>query len=150
MIDVPSFIDFMIMNEFASNADAYTYSTYFHKDRNGKLRAGPVWDLDLTYGNDLFMWYLDRSKTNVWQFEYGGNDGSRFWRDLFYNSQYKCYLSRRWNQLIMPGQPLNQASLEDFIDRTAVLITEAAARDYQRWGKTGSHAQRIQQTLSRS
>ncbi|MRR20381.1 secretion system protein Por, partial [bacterium] len=71
IIDVPSFIDYMILNEFASNADAYTYSTYFHKDRNGKLRAGPVWDLDLTYGNDLFMWYLDRSKTNVWQFQYG-------------------------------------------------------------------------------
>ncbi|MRR22180.1 T9SS type A sorting domain-containing protein, partial [bacterium] len=107
------------------------------------LRAGPVWDLDLTYGNDLFMWYLDRSKTNVWQFQYGGNDGSRFWRDLFLNSQFRCYLSKRWNELIMPGEPLNQASLEGFIDQTAELISEAAARDYQRWGKTGSHTQRI-------
>lgn len=89
IIDVPSFIDYMIINEFAANADAYTYSTYFHKDRNGKLLAGPVWDLDLTFGNDLFMWSLDRSKTNEWQFQYGGNDGSRFWHDLFYNSDRK-------------------------------------------------------------
>ncbi|MCI0523450.1 MAG: CotH kinase family protein, partial [Bacteroidales bacterium] len=109
IIDIPSFIDFMLINEFASNADAYTYSTFFHKDRNGKLRAGPIWDLDLTYGNDLFMWNLDRSKTNVWQFQYGGNDGSRFWRDLFYNAQFRCYLARRWNELTAPGQPLNQA-----------------------------------------
>ena len=143
IIDVPSFIDYMIINEFVSNADAYTYSTYFHKDRNGKLRAGPVWDLDLTFGNDLFMWWLDRSKTNVWQFEYGGNDGSRFWRDLFYNSQFKCYLSKRWNELIMPGQPLNQASMEAFVDQTAAMISEAVARDYQRWGKVGSFTQRI-------
>ncbi len=143
VIDIPSFIDYMIMNEFASNADAYTYSTYFHKDRNGKLRAGPLWDLDLTYGNDLFMWYLDRSKTNVWQFQYGGNDGSTFWRDLFYNPQFRCYLSKRWNELILPGQPMYQSSLEAFIDQTAELISEAATRDYQRWGKTGSHAQRI-------
>ena len=143
IIDIPSFIDYMILNEFASNADAYTYSTYFHKDRNGKLRAGPVWDLDLTYGNDLFMWYLDRSKTDVWQFQYGGNDGSRFWRDLFYNSQFRCYLSKRWNELILPGQPLNQSSLEAFIDQTVTDISEAVARDYQKWGKTGSHAQRI-------
>ena len=42
IIDIPSFIDFMIINEFASNPDAYQYSTYFHKDRNGKLRAGPM------------------------------------------------------------------------------------------------------------
>lgn len=143
LIDVPSFIDYMIINEFASNADAYTYSTYFHKDRNGKLRAGPIWDLDLTYGNDLFMWYLDRSKTDVWQFQYGGNDGSRFWRDLFYNSLFRCYLSKRWNELIGPGHPLNQSTVEGLIDQTVTYISEAVARDYQRWGKTGNHVQRI-------
>ncbi len=143
LIDVPSFIDFMLINEFASNADAYTYSTYFHKDRNGKLRAGPLWDFDLTYGNDLFIWNFDRSKTYIWQFQYGGNDGSRFWYDLFYNPQFRCYLSRRWNELIQPGQPLSHALLEDFIDQTAALISEAVARDYQRWGKSGSHTQRI-------
>ena len=90
LIDIPSFIDYMIVNEFASNPDAYQYSTYFHKDRNGKLRAGPVWDLDLSFGNDLFQWSLDRSKTYLWYFEdYFYNNGSRFWRDLFYNSQFR-------------------------------------------------------------
>ncbi|MCK7529824.1 MAG: CotH kinase family protein [Marinilabiliales bacterium] len=118
-----------------SNADAYTYSTYFHKDRNGKLRAGPIWDLDLTYGNDLFMWYLDRSKTNVWQFQYGGNDGSRFWRDLFYNSQFRCYLSKRWNELILPGQPLNQASLEAFIDQTANIYFRSGGKGLPAMGQ---------------
>ena len=54
VIDVPSFIDFMILNEFAANVDGYQFSTFFHKDRNGKLRAGPIWDFNLTYGNDLF------------------------------------------------------------------------------------------------
>ena len=48
VIDVPSFVDFMLINELASNADAYQFSTYFHKDRNGKLRAGPVWDFNQT------------------------------------------------------------------------------------------------------
>ena len=50
IIDIPSFVDFMIINELGSNADAYQYSTFFHKDRNGKLRAGPIWDLNLTFG----------------------------------------------------------------------------------------------------
>ncbi len=36
IIDVPSFVDFMIMSEFTSNPDAYQYSTFFHKDRGGK------------------------------------------------------------------------------------------------------------------
>jgi hypothetical protein len=144
IIDIPSFIDFMIINEFASNPDAYQYSTFFHKDRNGKLRAGPIWDLDLSFGNDLFFWGFDRSKTNLWYFEdpyY--NNGSRFWYDLFYNSTYKCYLTRRWNEIIQPGQPMHPDSINAFIDKTVTLISEAAARDYERWDKIGSHAQRI-------
>jgi hypothetical protein len=143
VIDIPSFIDYIIINELASNADAYTYSTFFHKDRNGKLRAGPIWDMDLTFGNDLFLWGFDRSKSNVWQFHYGGNDGSRFWLDLFNNSTFHCYLSKRWNELTAPGQPLNQASMEAFVDQTVSTITEAAAREYQRWTKQGSFTQRI-------
>jgi len=144
LIDIPSFIDFMIVNEFASNPDAYQYSTYFHKDRNGKLRAGPVWDLDLSFGNDLFQWYLDRSKTYLWYFEdYYYNNGSRFWRDLFYNNTFRCYLSKRWHELLEPGKPLNRAVREAFLDETAANISEAVTRDSQRWGKTANHAARI-------
>jgi hypothetical protein len=144
IIDIPSFIDYMIINEFASNPDAYQYSTYFHKDRNGKLRAGPIWDLDLSFGNDLFFWGFDRSKTNLWYFEdpyY--NNGSRFWYDLFYNNTYKCYLAKRWNEIIQPGQPMHPDSINALIDKTVTNISEAVARDYERWDKLGSHPQRI-------
>ncbi|HUW93822.1 MAG TPA: CotH kinase family protein, partial [Bacteroidales bacterium] len=120
------------------------YSTFFHKDRNGKLRAGPIWDMDLSFGNDLFMWGFDRSKTNLWYFEdQYYNNGSRFWYDLFHNTTYKCYFSKRWNELIQPGQPLHPDSIETFIDQTVALISEAMARDFERWGKLGSHSQRI-------
>ncbi len=125
----------MLLSEFAANPDAYNYSTYFHKDLNGKLRAGPLWDIDLSYGNDLFQWYLDRSKPDIWFFQDYQNDGSRFWRDLFYNSQFRCYLSRRYNELIQPGQPLNQSDLESNIDQTVAIISEAVARDYDKMGK---------------
>ena len=83
VIDIPSFIDFMILNEFSANVDGYQFSTFFHKERNGKLRAGPIWDFNLTYGNDLFFWGYDRSFTYGWQFDDGGNTGAKFWKDLF-------------------------------------------------------------------
>src|SRR6185436_6369624 len=107
IIDIPSFVDFMLLNELAANVDAYQFSTFFHKDKRGKLRAGPLWDLNLTYGNDLFQFGFDRSKSNTWQFDNGDNIGPRFWRDLFNNSTFKCYLSKRWNSLTQVGQPLN-------------------------------------------
>jgi hypothetical protein len=140
MIDVPSFVDFMIVNELAANVDAYQFSTFFHKDRNGKLRAGPLWDLNLTFGNDLFFWNLDRSKTNLWQFDNGDNIGAKFWKDLFTNSTFKCYLSRRWNQLTLSGAPLNKASIETLIDETVAKISEAAGREQSRWQSVGSLA----------
>jgi CotH kinase protein/Lamin Tail Domain/Secretion system C-terminal sorting domain len=134
IIDIPSFVDFMIISEFSANADAYQFSTYFHKDRNGKLRAGPIWDNNLTFGNDLTIWGFDRSKTNTWQFANGDNVGSKFWKDLYANPDFICCLWRRWNQLIQPGQPLNQSVIEALIDQTAATINEAAIRENAKWG----------------
>lgn len=134
IIDVPSFIDFMLLNEVSSNVDAYTFSTFFHKDRNGKLRAGPIWDFNLTYGNDLVMYNLDRSHTDIWQFDNWDNVGPMFWKDLFDDNDFHCYLSRRWSQLTASGMPLNLTEIESFINETVDLISEASARDEQRWG----------------
>ena len=132
-IDVPSFIDFMVSNELAANADGYQLSTYFHKDRNGKLRAGPIWDFNLTYGNDLFFWGFDRSKTNTWQFSNGDNEGSKFWTDFYNNPTFKCYLSKRFNNLIQTGQPLNQVVINNYIDNTIILLGEAMVREQAKW-----------------
>jgi hypothetical protein len=143
VIDVPTFVDFMLLNELGSNADGYHFSTYFHKDRNGKLRAGPIWDFNLTYGNDLFLWGFDRSHTNVWQFSDGGNDGAKFWKDLFMNSQFKCYLSKRWNEVTQSGKPMNLNSLNNLIDTTVAMIAPAVAREEIRWGSVGNHLDQI-------
>ncbi|MDC1227116.1 CotH kinase family protein [Algibacter sp.] len=135
VIDVPSFVDYMLMAEIASNADAYALSTFYHKDRGGKLRAGPIWDYNLTFGNDLFDFFgtnYDRSFTNVWQFEFS-NIGANFWGDLFDDPTFKCYLSKRFNELTRAGQPLNYNHISDLIDSTAVLISEAIVREDERW-----------------
>jgi hypothetical protein len=133
VIDIPSFVDFMIISEFSANADAYQFSTYFNKDRNGKLRAGPIWDNNLTFGYDLAIWNLDRSKYNIWQFWNGDNEGAKFWRDLFNNTKFRCCLARRWNQLTQPGQPFNEIIVDNLIDKTVALISEAAVRENLRW-----------------
>lgn len=139
IIDIPSFVDFILINEISSNVDAYSYSTYYHKDRNGKLRAGPVWDMNFTYGNDLFIFGLDRSKPDVWQFSNGNSEGPKYYKDLFNNVEFKCYLSRRWNELTQTGQPFHLTSLENFIDTVVVKISEAVVRENARWGTIGNH-----------
>ena len=143
VIDVPSFIDFMLINELSSNSDGYQFSTFFHKDRGGKLRAGPIWDFNLTYGNDLFFWGLDRSHYDLWQFSNGDNEGAKFWRDLFNDPNYKCYLAKRWAELTQAGQPLNYNSLVQYIDATVTAMSDAKDREQQRWGTIPDQATEI-------
>ena len=134
IIDVPSFIDYILISELASNADSYQYSTYFHKDRNGKLRAGPIWDFDLTYGNDLFQWGYDRSHTDVWQFDNWDNTGSKFWKDLYNNPTFQCYLTKRWKELTATNRPLNYFVVAEKMEQFSKLTSEAMVRENKRWG----------------
>jgi hypothetical protein len=143
VIDMPSFVDFMILNEFASNVDGYQFSTFFHKDRMGKLRAGPIWDFNLTMGNDLIQWGLDRSHTDVWQFDNGDNVGAAFWKDLFDNSVFKCYFRKRWYELTAPNMPLHSDQVNILIDETVNVLAEAVVREESKWGTIGDHAGHI-------
>jgi len=46
-IDVNSFVNFYIINEFIGNNDLWQGSTFLHKDvRSGQIVAGPVWDFN--------------------------------------------------------------------------------------------------------
>ena len=137
VIDIPSFVDFMMIAEFSSNVDVYSLSTFFHKDRCGKLRAGPVWDYNLAYGYDAFG---NRSKYDVWQFNNQDNNGPKFWKDLFDTDLYRCYLARRWFELTEPGQPLNYDFVCSRIDEIDAWIAEAIVRDNQRWNQMSQHA----------
>ena len=138
VIDIPSFVDFMLVAEYSSNVDVYSLSTFFHKDRNGKLRAGPVWDYNLTYGYDAFG---SRSRYDVWQFNNQDNNGPKFWRDLFNTDLYRCYLARRWFEQTAPGMPLSYEFVCNRMDEIDVLITEAIGRDNQRWHNMTQHDQ---------
>ena len=137
IIDIPSFIDFMMIAEFASNVDVYSFSTYFHKDHMGKLRAGPVWDYNLAYGYDAFG---NRSRYDVWQFDNSDNNGPKFWKDLFDTDLFRCYFAKRWFELTEEGQPLNYDFVCSRIDEIDSEIAEAVIRDNQRWNQMSQHA----------
>lgn len=135
IIDVPSFVDFMLVNELSSNADVYQSSTFFHKDRGGKLRAGPVWDFNQGFGST----FTNSSHVDKWQFNNGNRIGPPFWTYLFDNGDFKCYLSKRWNEVKGPGQPLNVDVLITYMDNALSYISEAIPREQERWGTLTDH-----------
>lgn len=50
-IDITSFARSYLVQEWASNWDVGLSSTFFYKDLDGKLIAGPIWDFDESLGN---------------------------------------------------------------------------------------------------
>jgi spore coat protein CotH len=51
-IDVDSFVDWYLISEITKNVDSRFYSSiYFHLVPGEKIKMGPLWDFDLSFGN---------------------------------------------------------------------------------------------------
>ena len=51
-IDVDSFVDWYLISEITKNVDAKSFSSiYFHLVPGQKIKMGPLWDFDLSFGN---------------------------------------------------------------------------------------------------
>ena len=51
-IDVDSFVDWYVINEIGKSVDAYGYaSVFFNYVPGEKIKMGPIWDFDLSFGN---------------------------------------------------------------------------------------------------
>ena len=50
-VDMNSFVDYYILEEFLAINDTFSASTYFYRDVRGKLKAGPVWDFNNALDN---------------------------------------------------------------------------------------------------
>jgi hypothetical protein len=68
--DTDSFIDHFIMVEMMKNIDGFRLSTYYYKDRGGKITMAPVWDYNLAFGNADYLegwqpteWYHSQCAT---------------------------------------------------------------------------------------
>ncbi|MDD4124587.1 MAG: CotH kinase family protein [Eubacteriales bacterium] len=84
-LDVQSFVDAYIVQEFFKQVDYATSSTRFYI-KDGKLYEGPVWDFDLSAGNCSSDYYKDYN--NV----YGSGNSWEGWQclGLWNKHLFKC------------------------------------------------------------
>jgi hypothetical protein len=137
-IDADFFIDEILVQEACKNSDAYGWSSLFHKDRLGKLQAGPVWDFDQALSNSTFNdgsnyseWIIEKSETDAWLKQ----NYPAFWIKLFREPNFKNKLTQRW-QALRTG-PFHTDSLMQFIDQTATYLNEAQIRNFKKWPVLG-------------
>ncbi|WP_299677405.1 CotH kinase family protein [uncultured Dokdonia sp.] len=101
-IDTDSFIDFFLLNELSNNVDGYRLSTWMTKDKNEKLKMGPIWDFNLAFGNAD---YCGGGATNVWAYRFNercSNDTWQipfWWERLLEDPAFVAQLQDRWTSL---------------------------------------------------
>ncbi|MCL5282209.1 MAG: CotH kinase family protein, partial [Planctomycetes bacterium] len=133
-IDVGSFIDNHIIVELSKNIDGFRLSTYYHKDRNGKLVMGPVWDYDLSLGNAN---YNDGWHATGWYYSLLGDGDYPYWRRLFEDPEFRLRYADRWFGLRRNLFTTNR--LLGIVADYATLLDEPAARNYARWPTLGTY-----------
>lgn len=162
--DPASFASMAVLTEFVRSQDGYVRSAYFHKDRGGKLIAGPLWDYDLTFGvSCCFNSHLtgvDPATGSGWQYNNGYNRGARE-NGLADNAHNSTMARLDWTRLMMADPafrqrftdsyqllrrgPLSNSAFAARIDALAIQLSDnnnttdsPQRRNFRKWGTLGS------------
>lgn len=141
LIDIQSFVDFFFVNEISRNVDGYRISTFFHKDKDsngGKIKAGPVWDFNLSFGNAD---YCNGWLTSGWSYDFNSvcpQDGFRlpfWWKKLIESQTFKERTRDRWDDL--REAELSTDRILEVYDSLTTLLQEAQVRNFQKFNVIG-------------
>lgn len=137
-LSVKSFIDYFIVNELARNNDGFKKSVFFNKNKNsngGKLKAGPVWDMDWAYKNLATCDIFDNVDGSGWAHlindcptdNYSTGWYIRLLQDSTFANELRCtYEDYRSNIL-------DTVNIFSYIDSMRSLVQNAQARHFQKW-----------------
>ena len=138
-VDVSSWIDYWIATEVFKHIDNYRLSFFMYKKKDsngGKIHFGPLWDLNLGYGN---FDYGQDPGPDEWSYVWTNSGFMRpFWiLDLSNDPDIQNLTNCRWQELRQTT--LNTDRLLEFIDSTALHLEEAQIRNFERWPVLGTY-----------
>lgn len=122
-INVDSFVDYFVINEFFGNYDAGLHSTYAYKDLTGKLTMGPVWDYDGAMDNAT-PWELEPDATAF--------KTASWFNALIKDEEFCRKVVARYNEL--RKSYLSDEYIDEYIDELVDYLGASIDRDYQVWG----------------
>lgn len=151
-MDIKSFVDFYIINEIAKNGDVCTFYTscYMNLKRGGKLKMGPIWDNDNSYGKHenpsmypVEGWYM---RNTAWY--------TRLFEDPAFVNELKerySYFYDKKNDILMDinnhVEYLKKAVYENN-SRWETLYSTTISFNYNVWGSYVNEVQYLKDWLS--
>ncbi len=137
-IDIGSFAEHFLLSELTKNVDAYRISSYYYKDKDsngGLLKAGPVWDFNLAFGNAN---YCNSETAHSWVYdEHCGIFNPFWWEQMFTDEAFVNTANCRWQE--WRNGPLSLDTIFAFIDEKAELLEPVVDRNFQRWPVLGEY-----------
>ncbi|MBP3293973.1 MAG: CotH kinase family protein [Clostridia bacterium] len=136
-MDVPSFIDFWMVNEVFKNVELLYKSCYLYKDVGGLITWGPIWDMDWTSGNHVNLGGNGGKYNTWWHSE--SQDREYWYRALYNDPWFVLQLYERWYEI----QGNIDKVMEQF-DYWAEEIAGPAAIDNTRWGYDWTYTKEVE------
>lgn len=121
-IDIHSFVDYFLLNEYFGNYDAGMHSTYMYKNTGEPLKIGPVWDFDQAMNN----YFQEEMNTETLAFQ-----ERPFFEQLCKDRRFVELLQSRYASLQKGA--LNEDHVYDVIDEAVLHIRSAREREWNRW-----------------
>jgi hypothetical protein len=138
LLDIPSFIDYLILQELVYNVEIDApRSVFMYKDKGGKYVMGPVWDFDAGFDFDWSTMYTGHNFFNAQELVLGTDpanhkDGyriSNFFTQMFRNNQFVEEYKTRWNEV----KDIIFEHAWEVMEEYVLSLQDAMARDFQRW-----------------
>ena len=132
LIDIDSFVNYFLMNEFVGDSDQVWSSYYIHKERNEyKLRFGPFWDFDLAFENGVSVYSVNQKNNYLFKYcEFAGTIID-FTIKLLNNTEILDSIKERWEYMKL--YKLVKNDLFEYIDDIYEYIKESAKLNFMRW-----------------
>lgn len=124
LIDVDSFIDYYLVQEFYGNPDYFLRSNNMSKVVGEKLKMGPVWDFDWSVGGPVF-YHIEGTN---WNPDANFIEGTWF-NSLLQHEDFVIRLTQRWEGVL---KTLCEKNIQDLTAYKS-HINDAALRDQILW-----------------
>ncbi|MCQ4637261.1 CotH kinase family protein [Anaerovorax odorimutans] len=119
-IDVDSFVDYVVINEFSNNLDQGSYSTYAYRPLGGKLTMGPVWDFNNSFG------LYDKNPMGFFLY------GKPWFMMLMKDETFVQDVIDRYR--VLRKSYLSEDYLFSYIDSVREYLGPAVDRNFEKWG----------------
>jgi len=121
-IDVESFVDWYIVNEFVKNYDSQFVTSCYCYVKDGKLHMGPCWDYDTCYGNQDVATCLYPEGTHV--------KSAPWFNRLMRNDEFYSLVCERWQTLVSEGV---FDELLKSVDEQTEYLSQASENQFDKW-----------------